>query len=127
MDLVLVSSKTEPKVCKIMNYGKFIFEQTKKEKESKRQSKLNEMKEIRLSANIAENDLNHKSKTVRNFIESGHKVKISIRFRGREIVKKDIAMGVMDRFANSLEDIAQVEKKPFMDGKLAIMILAKKK
>lgn len=128
LDLVLVGQNVNPKVCKIMDYGKYLFEQTKKEKANKRQAKAAEIKEIRISTNIAENDLNHKAKLAKDFIEKDHKVKITMRLKGREMQKKDIAFAVMDSMYKKIgEENAIIEKKPFLMGRTIQMILSKNK
>ena len=126
LDLVLVAPNAKPVVCKIMNYGKYKFEQAKKEKESRKNQKAVEMKEIRVSSNIGEHDFNFKSKNARGFLESGNKVKFTLRFRGRELNNVKAGEEILSRFAQSLEDIATVEKKPFLEGKTMFIILNKK-
>ena len=126
LDLVLVAPNTKPVVCKIMNYGKYKFEQAKKEKESRKNQKAVEMKEIRVSSNIGEHDFNFKSKNARGFLESGNKVKFTLRFRGRELNNVKAGEAILSKFAESLEDIATVEKKPFLEGKTMFVILNKK-
>ena len=126
LDLVLVAPNSKPPVCKIMNYGKYKFEQAKKEKESRKNQKAVEMKEIRVSSNIGEHDFNFKSKNARGFLESGNKVKFTLRFRGRELNNVKAGEAILSKFAESLEDIATVEKKPFLEGKTMFVILNKK-
>ena len=126
LDLVLVAPNAKPVVCKIMNYGKYKFEQAKKEKESRKNQKAVEMKEIRVSSNIGEHDFNFKSKNARGFLESGNKVKFTLRFRGRELNNVKAGEAILLKFAESLEDIATVEKKPFLEGKTMFVILNKK-
>ena len=109
-----------------MNYGKYKFEQAKKEKESRKNQKAVEMKEIRVSSNIGEHDFNFKSKNARGFLESGNKVKFTLRFRGRELNNVKAGEAILLKFAESLEDIATVEKKPFLEGKTMFVILNKK-
>ena len=125
MDLVLVSSGN-PKVCKIMNYGKYKFEQTKKEKESRKKQKSFETKEIRVTPNIDKHDFDFKAKNARKFLEDGNKIKITVRFRGRELNYKELGEKVLNDFVASLEDIAIAEKKPILEGKNMFIILAKK-
>lgn len=127
LDLVLVSPNSKPPVCRIMNHGKYMFEKSKREKEQRRQSKANEMKEMRLSPNIGQHDLEVKSKKVKEFLEDGHKVKITMRFRGREFAKKNSAQELMNQFAKDLNEVSSVEKPPLMDGRIMYMILSKKK
>lgn len=126
LDLVLVAPQANPAVCKIMNYGKYKFEQAKKEKESRKNQKAVEVKEIRVSSNIGEHDFNFKSKNARSFLESGNKVKFTLRFRGRELNNVKAGENILNKFAESLEDIATVEKKPFLEGKTMFVILTKK-
>lgn len=126
LDLVLVAPNAKPVVCKIMNYGKYKFEQAKKEKESRKNQKAVELKEIRVSSNIGEHDFNFKSKNARSFLESGNKVKFTLRFRGRELNNVKAGEEILSKFAQSLEDIATVEKKPFLEGKTMFIILNKK-
>ena len=109
-----------------MNYGKYKFEQAKKEKESRKNQKAVEVKEIRVSSNIGEHDFNFKSKNARSFLESGNKVKFTLRFRGRELNNVKAGELILNKFAESLEDISTVEKRPFLEGKTMFIILTKK-
>ena len=126
LDLVLVAPNTVPPVCKIMNYGKYKFEQAKKEKEAKKKQKVQETKELRITPNIEEHDFGFKSKNARKFLEDGNKVKITVRFRGRELNNVKLGEKVLNDFITALEDIAVVEKKPKLEGKNMFIILAKK-
>ena len=126
LDLVLVAPNANPVVCKIMNYGKYKFEQAKREKESRKNQKSVEMKEIRVSSNIGDHDFNFKSKNARGFLEAGNKVKFTLRFRGRELNNVKAGEAILTKFAESLEDIATVERKPFLEGKTMFIILSKK-
>ena len=126
LDLVLVAPNAKPVVCKIMNYGKYKFEQAKKEKESRKNQKAVEMKEIRVSSNIGEHDFNFKSKNARGFLESGNKVKFTVRFRGRELNNVKLGEEVLNKFAEELSEISNIEKKPHLEGKSMFLILAKK-
>ena len=126
LDLVLVAPNGKPPVCKIMNYGKYKFEQAKKEKEARKKQKTFELKEIRVTPNIEEHDFGFKSKNARKFIEDGSKVKITVRFRGREINNSKLGESVLNRFIEELEDVAQVEKKPLLEGRNMFIILSKK-
>mgnify|MGYP004452193911 FL=1 len=126
LDLVLVSPNSEIPVCKIMNYGKYKFEQAKKEKEAKKKQKVQETKELRITPNIEEHDFGFKSKNARKFLEDGNKVKITVRFRGRELNNTKMGEEVLNQFITNLEDIATVEKKPKLEGKNMFIILAKK-
>ena len=126
LDLVLVAPNGNPPVCKIMNYGKYKFEQAKREKEARKKQKTFELKEIRVTPNIEEHDFGFKSKNARKFIEDGSKVKITVRFRGREINNSKLGESVLNKFIEELEDVAQVEKKPLLEGRNMFIILSKK-
>lgn len=126
MDLVLVSPNLDIPVCKIMNYGKYKFEQSKKEKEAKKKQKVQETKELRITPNIEEHDFGFKAKNARKFLEDGNKVKITVRFRGRELNNTKMGEDVLNKFIANLEDISVVEKKPKLEGKNMFIILAKK-
>lgn len=126
LDLVLVAPNATPVVCKIMNYGKYKFEQAKKEKEAKKKQKIQETKELRITPNIEEHDFGFKAKNAKKFIEDGNKVKITVRFRGRELNNVKMGENVLNDFAKELEDVAVVEKAPKLEGKNMFIILAKK-
>ena len=126
LDLVLVSPNAKPPVCKIMNYGKYKFEQAKKEKEAKKKQKVLEIKEIRVTPNIEEHDFEFKSKNARKFLEDGNKVKITVKFRGREVNNSKAGEIVLNKFIERLEDISVVEKQPKLEGRNMFTILAKK-
>lgn len=126
LDLVLVSPNAQVPVCKIMNYGKYKFEQAKKEKEAKKKQKIQETKELRITPNIEEHDFGFKAKNAKKFIEDGNKVKITVRFRGRELNNVKMGENVLKDFAKELEDVAVVEKAPKLEGKNMFIILAKK-
>ena len=126
LDLVLVSPNSQIPVCKIMNYGKYKFEQSKKEKEAKKKQKVQETKELRITPNIEEHDFGFKAKNARKFLEDGNKVKITVRFRGRELNNTKMGEDVLNQFISNLEDISVVEKKPKLEGKNMFIILAKK-
>ena len=126
LDLVLVSPNTKPVVCKKMNYGKYKFEQAKKEKEAKKKQKVLEVKELRVTPNIEEHDFSFKAKNARKFLESGNKVKITLRFRGREVNNVKSGEIVLNKFIEELEDISVVEKQPKLEGRNMFTILAKK-
>ena len=126
LDLVLVSPNSTPAVCKIMNYGKYKFEQAKKEKESRKNQMISETKEIRITPNIEKHDFEFKVKNARKFLESGNKVKITVRFRGRELNYVKAGEENLNQLAEALADIASVEKKPLLEGKNMFIILAKK-
>ncbi|MEE0865352.1 MAG: translation initiation factor IF-3 [Clostridia bacterium] len=126
LDLVLVAPNATPVVCKIMNYGKYKFEQAKKEKEAKKKQKILEMKELRVTPNIEEHDFGFKSKNARKFLTDGNKVKITVRFRGREVNNSKAGEVVLNKFIENLQDIAIVEKKPKLEGRNMFTVLAKK-
>ena len=126
LDLVLVAPNANPQVCKIMNYGKYKFEQAKKEKEAKKKQKVLEVKELRVTPNIEEHDFEFKSKNARKFLEDGNKVKITVRFRGREVNNSKAGEIVLNKFIEALGDIATVEKAPKLEGRNMFTILAKK-
>ena len=126
MDLVLVSPNMDVPVCKIMNYGKYKFEQAKKEKEAKKKQKVLEVKEIRVTPNIEEHDFGFKSKNARKFLQDGNKVKITVRFRGREVNNSKAGEMVLNKFIENLEDVSIVEKSPKLEGRNMFTILAKK-
>ena len=126
LDLVLVAPNAEPPVCKIMNYGKYKFEQAKKEKEAKKKQKTVEVKEIRITPNIEEHDFGFKAKNARKFLEDGNKVKITVRFKGREVNNSKLGEDVLNKFIENLEDIASVDKKPKLEGRNMFIMLSKK-
>ena len=126
LDLVLVAPNAEPPVCKIMNYGKYKFEQTKREKEAKKKQKVLEVKEIRITPNIEQHDFEFKVKNARKFIDDGNKVKITVRFRGRELNYVKLGEDNLNKFIEALSDIASPEKKAVLEGKNMFIILAKK-
>ena len=125
LDLVLVAPNANPVVCKIMNYGKYKFEQAKKEKEAKKKQKTLEVKELRVTPNIEEHDFDFKSKNARKFLIAGNKVKITVRFRGREVNNAKAGEAVLDKFIENLEDVATVEKRPKLEGRNMFTIFAK--
>ena len=126
LDLVLVAPNAQPPVCKIMNYGKYKFEQAKKEKEARKKQKTFEVKEIRITPNIEQHDFEFKAKNARKFIEDGNKVKITVRFRGRELNYVKLGEQTLNEFIENLSDVATPEKKPILEGKNMFIILAKK-
>ena len=126
LDLVLVAPNAEPPVCKIMKYGKYKFEQAKKEKEAKKKQKTFELKEIRITPNIEQHDFEFKAKNARKFIEDGNKVKITVRFRGRELNYVKLGEANLNKFIEALSDIASPEKKAVLEGKNMFIILSKK-
>ena len=124
LDLVVVAPNAKPPVARIMDYGKYKFEQQKKEKEMKKKQKVINVKEIRLSPTIEEHDFQTKLKNGRKFLTKGDKCKVSIRFRGRAITHKEIGQRVLEKFADECKDIATVEQKPKMDGRQMFIMLA---
>ena len=126
LDLVLVAPQGNPPVCKIMNYGKYKFEQAKKEKEAKKKQKVAEIKEIRITPNIEEHDFGFKAKNARKFIQDGNKLKITVKFRGREVNNSKLGEDVLNKFIENLSDIANVEKKPKLEGRNMFIMLSKK-
>ncbi|MCF0142569.1 MAG: translation initiation factor IF-3 [Parasporobacterium sp.] len=127
LDLVLIAPKAEPPVCRIIDFGKFRYEQARKEKEAKKKQKVIEVKEIRLSPNIDTNDIRTKANTARKFIEHGDKVKVALRFRGREMAHMQESKHVLDDFAAILEDVAVVDKPAKVEGRNMVMFMVAKK
>lgn len=124
LDLVCIAPKANPPVCKILDYGKYMYELHKKEKEAKKNQKMTQVKEIRLSTFIEEHDVKIKAKNAAKFLNDGDRVKVSLRFRGREAAYKDKGLQVMETFAAELEDIATIDKKPTQEGRNLNMVLA---
>jgi translation initiation factor IF-3 len=127
LDLVEISPKANPPVCKIMEYKKFLYEQKKKQKEIKAKSAKVVVKEIRLGPNTDEHDFNFKLKHAMKFLEEGSKIKVDVFFKGRSIVYKEKGEYILLRFASELEEVAKVEQLPKLEGKRMIMMLASKK
>ncbi len=127
LDLVKISPKAKPPVCKIIDYGKFRYEQAKRDKEAKKKQNIISVKEVRLSPNIEQHDIDTKMKHARKFLDNGDKVKVSVRFRGRELAHTSIGRGILLKFAESLADIADIEKNPKMEGRSMVMFMTKKK
>ena len=127
LDLVKISPNANPPVCKIMNYGKYVFELTKKAKEAKKNQKVTEIKEIWLSMTIDVGDLNVKAKQTQKFLQSGNKVKVSIRMRGRQMAHQEIGVDVMKRFYEMVKDFGIIEKQPLTEGRNIWMMLAPSK
>lgn len=123
LDLVKIAPGAKPPVCKIINYGKYRYEQARKEKEAKRKQRTIEVKEIRLSPNIDTNDLNTKANQARKFLSKGDKVKVTLRFRGREMAHKDVGREVLNSFYEKLGDVATIDKEAKMEGRSMIMFL----
>ena len=127
LDLVKVAPMAKPPVCKIIDYGKYKYEQTRKEKEARKKQKTVEVKEVRLSPNIDTNDLNTKINNAKKFISKGNKVKVTLRFRGREMAHVQQSRHILDDFAELLSDIASVEKAPKLEGRNMSMVLTEKR
>ncbi|MCI9075774.1 MAG: translation initiation factor IF-3 [Dorea sp.] len=127
LDLVKIAPKAQPPVCKIIDYGKFKYEQTRKEKEAKKKQKTVEIKEVRMSPNIDTNDLNTKINNAKKFLEKGNKVKVTLRFRGREMAHVQQSRHILDDFAGTLKDIASIEKAPKLEGRNMSMVLTVKR
>lgn len=124
LDLLCVAPNAKPPVCKIIDYGKYRFELQKKAKEMRKNQKTVDLKEVQLSSNIGEHDLNTKLRAARKFLEKGDKVKITIRFRGRQLAYVDKGIEVVNKFMEALSDISSVEKKPALDGRFLLGIIA---
>ncbi len=124
LDLVKISPNAVPPVCKVMDYGKYRYEQSKKEKEAKKNQKIVELKEIRLSMTIDDGDLNTKAKTAAKFLKEGNKVKVSLRMRGRQMVYVNEGIAVVLKFAELLKEVAVIEKKPVAEGRFISMVIA---
>ena len=127
LDLVKIAPKAKPPVCKVIDYGKYRYEQARKEKDAKKKQKTVELKEIRLSPNIEANDLNTKMNAAKKFLAKGNKVKITLRFRGREMAHMNSSKHILDDFAENLTDVAVVEKAPKIEGRSISMVLAEKR
>ncbi len=127
LDLVKIAPTAKPPVCKIIDYGKYKYELARKEKEAKKKQKVTEVKEIRLSPNIDDNDLNTKAGQARKFLTKGDKVKVALRFRGREMAHMTSSKQILDSFFSKLEDVAVVEKPAKLEGRNMIMFLTEKR
>ena len=127
LDLVKIAPAAKPPVCKIIDYGKYKYEQARKEKEAKKKQKTVEVKEVRLSPTIDTNDLNTKINNAKKFISKGNKVKVTLRFRGREMAHVQQSKHILDDFAETLADVAVVEKPAKMEGRAMSMVLAEKR
>ncbi len=127
LDLVKIAPKAKPPVCKIINYGKYKYEMARREKEAKKKQKTIEIKEIRLSPNIDTNDLNTKVNNARKFLSKGNRVKVTLRFRGREMAHVNSSKVILDQFAEQLSDCAVVEKPAKLEGRNMIMFLGEKR
>ena len=127
LDLVKIAPKAQPPVCKIIDYGKYKYELARKEKEAKKKQKTAEVKEVRLSPNIDTNDLNTKMNNAKKFITKGNKVKVTLRFRGREMAHMQQSKHILDDFAEMLADVAVIEKPAKQEGRSMSMVLTEKR
>lgn len=126
LDLLCVAPNANPPVCKIIDYGKYRFEQQKKQREAKKNQHIVEIKEVQLTPQIGDHDIQVKVKNARRFLEEGNKVKVALRFRGRQMARQEGGNATMERFISLVEDLANVEKRPALEGRLLIAILASK-
>lgn len=122
-DLVEVAPEAKPPVCRLMDYGKFLYETQKRERDARKSQSKVEIKEIRLRPKTGEHDINYKLRNARKFLEGGAKVKVRVRFRGREVTHPEVARELMERIVDELKDVAVVEKYPSMEGMTMLMIL----
>ena len=127
LDLVLIAATAQPPVCRIIDYGKFKYEKLRKEKEAKKKQHVVEIKEIRMSPNIDQNDMNTKIGSARKFLERGDRVKVTLRFRGREMAHMNDSIHILTDFANALVDVAVVDKAPKVEGRSMSLFLVQKK
>tara|TARA_B100000029_G_scaffold316019_1_gene308392 strand:+ start:3328 stop:3807 length:480 start_codon:yes stop_codon:yes gene_type:complete len=123
MDLVEIAAQADPPVCKVLDYGKFRYEQQKRQNEARKKQKITDVKEIKVRPNIDDHDYEVKMRNARRFIDSGDKVKVTLRFRGHEMAHQDLGIQVLERIRDDLEEIAKVEQMPKMEGRQAIMVL----
>jgi translation initiation factor IF-3 len=126
LDLVEVSPQVDPPVCKVLDYGKYKYEQQKKANEARKKQKVIEVKEIKMRPGIDEHDYQVKMRSVRKFLENGDKVKMTIRFRGREMAHQDLGMKVLDRVRDDLEEVIKIEQTPKTEGRMMVMVIAPK-
>lgn len=126
VDLVKIVPNAAPPVCRVIDYGKYKYEQLRKEKEAKKKQKVIEIKEVRLSPNIEENDLNTKVNAAKKFLEKGDKVKVTLKFRGREMAHMEGSKHILDDFAEKLREISVIEKAPKLEGRSIMMVLTKR-
>ena len=124
LDLVMMSGNSNPPVCKIMNFGKFRFEREKREKEAKKKQQTVELKEIQLSCRIEAHDFETKLKHAHKFLASGNKVRVVLRFKGREMAHQDLGAEIMEKFRVACEELGTVDKKPVLDGKILSMVIS---
>ena len=126
LDLVKIAPQAQPPVCRIMDYGKYRFEQGKKQKEAKKNQRVVEIKEVRMSLGIDTNDFNTKVSHAQKFLKAGNKVKVSIRFRGREMAHPEIGRELIKRFAESCAEFGSIDKLPKMEGRSLVMFISSK-
>lgn len=124
LDLVKISPNAVPPVCKLMDYGKYRFEQTKRDKEAKKNQRIVEIKEVRMSPGIDSNDLNVKIRNAQRFLADGNRVKVAVRFRGREMAHTDIGKRLLEKFAEACTEVATVDKEPKLEGRHMTMFLS---
>ena len=124
LDLVMMTGSATPPVCKIMNFGKFRFEREKKEKEAKKKQQVVELKEIQLSCRIENHDFETKLKHAHKFLSSGNKVRVVLRFKGREMAHQDLGVEIMEKFRVACEELGTVDKKPVLDGRIMSMVIS---
>ncbi len=124
LDLVEVSPNADPPVCKILDFGKFKYEAQKKKAEARKKQKVIEVKEVKLRPNIDDNDYGVKMRMMRKFLEEGDKVKVTLRFRGRELAHQDLGVQVLDRVRGDLDDLGKIEQFPKMEGRQMVMVIA---
>lgn len=124
LDLVEVSPNADPPVCKILDYGKFKYEAQKRKNEARKKQKIIEVKEIKMRPNIDRHDYDTKMRSMRKFLDEGDKVKVTIRFRGRELAHQDLGLNVLDRVREELDELVKVEQMPKVEGRQAIMVIA---
>jgi translation initiation factor IF-3 len=124
LDLVEIAPQAEPPVCKILDYGRFRFEEQKKANEARKKQKIIELKELKLRPNIDDHDYDVKMRAAQRFLEEGDKVKLTMRFRGREMAHQDLGMNVLIRVRDQFQDIAKVEQMPRMEGRMMVMVIA---
>ncbi|MCR5005965.1 MAG: translation initiation factor IF-3 [Clostridiales bacterium] len=127
LDLVKIAPQANPPVCKIMNYSKYRFDQNKREKEARKKQKIVEVKEVRMTPNTEEHDLNTKVKSAVKFLKNGDKVKVSVRFRGRELSRTEIGKVVLDQFAERISEFGDIDKAPKMEGRSMVMFVSPKR
>lgn len=123
-DLVEVAPNADPPVCRLLEYGKFLYEKSKREREARKAQKSTEIKEIRLRPKIGEHDIAFKMRDMRRFLSSGAKVKVRVAFRGREITHSEVGRSLLDRIAQEMEDVSVVEQRPHLEGRSMLMILS---